>query len=172
MKIQITKAMQDALSKLDEGGFDQIATLLNDSRNEVSEELKKQTSSKINVIIGKLSGKDALTPEEISLIKLWVVGDAESSVLLEDDYQDLISEYKRLANALADYENNECDTDGLFKLLGLLEDASHVSFNIASFLEKKDRISRFNSAVEGGFDAEERVYLVEFLNGKLHSEES
>jgi hypothetical protein len=171
MNIQITKIMQNALGRMSEGDFEQIATLLNDTRNSVREELKKQTSDKMGAIISKLSGSEALTPDEISLIELWVVGDAESSAALEDDFQDLITEYKRLGFTLASYENKDCAAVELFKLLGLLEDASHVSFNIANFLEKKDRIAKFKSAVAEGFDSDQRGYLKDFLNGKLNSEE-
>ncbi len=171
MNIQTTKIMQNALSQMNEGSFEQTAAILNDTRNLVREELKKQTAQKINAVIKKLSGDDALTPEEISLIELWVVGDAESSANLEDDFQDLITEYKRLSAALVNFENKECDVNDLFKLLGLLEDASHASFDIANFLEKKDRINRFKSAVSSGFDGEQKTYLAEFLNGKIHSEE-
>ena len=171
MNIQITQTMQDALGKMNEGSFEQIATLLNDSRDKVREEIKKQTSAKMNAIISKLSGFEAMTPEEVSLIELWVVGDAESYTELEDDYQEYISDYKKLTSSIAGYENKECAVNDLFKLLGLLEDASHVSFCLADYLEKKDRISKFKEAVAGGFYQDQRGYLKDFLNGKLNDEE-
>lgn len=161
--------MQDALNNMSEGNFEKTASLLNDNRDMVKEELKKQTSDKINAIISKLSGNEQITPEEISLIELWIVGDAESYTQLEDSYHDLVEEYKKLANALTAYENKDCQMDDLFKLLGLLEDASHISYNIADYLEKKNRISNFKSAIAEGFDQDKKAFLIDFLSGKLRS---
>ena len=41
MKIQMTQIMQDALSNMIEGNFEQVATILNDNRDLVTAEIKK-----------------------------------------------------------------------------------------------------------------------------------
>jgi hypothetical protein len=163
--------MANAREKMSDGAFRQAGSALSDAKNLVREEAQDITSSAIEQIIDKLRSSDPISTDEIALIKVWIVGDAVGYTKMENNFQDWISEYERLQNSLATYENRECSSEDLLKLHGILEDATRVSYDIANFLEKKERIEKFESAVGDGLDEGERGILVRTLTGKLQSPE-
>ncbi len=110
-----------------------------------------------------------MTNDEIALIKAWIIGDAIGYTKMENNFQDWIDEYKRLENAVADYENKECSPEELFKFHGILEDANMVTYDIAYFLENQDRIKKFETAVSGGLEDRARGFLAKTLLNKLGS---
>jgi hypothetical protein len=169
MKIEVTKIMINARNAMSEGAFQQAANVLSEVKNIVREEAQKKTSPEIKKIIEKLQSGSPVTTEEIALIKAWIVGDATAYTTMENNFQDWLSEYERLVNSLVAYENKDCSSEELLKLHGILEDAIRVSYDIANFLEQKDRINKFESAVADGLDKDERDILVKMLINKLRS---
>lgn len=169
MKFDVTKTMTSAKEKMSDGAFQQAGSAFSKAKNMVREEVQKRTSSEIKKIINKLQSNENISVEETSLIQAWIVGDATGYTKMENNFQDWISEYERLEKLLADYENRELSHEDLLRLHGILEDATRVSYNIANFLEKKDRIKKFESAVGDGLDKNERDILVKVLIGKLQS---
>ena len=171
MNFQVSKIMLNALSNMSEGVFQGAAVALSENKKAAKEEFQKETSLKIKEIINKLSNNSQISLEDIALIKLWIIGDAQSYTEGENNLNDWIQEYKRLADILVTYENRNCSAEDLFKLSGLLEDAVRVSYDIANFLEKKDRVSKFQLTVSEGLDREAKKILVNVLTGKLISGE-
>ena len=171
MNLQVINMMKDALNNMTEGAFQGAAAALSDSKGAAREELQKETSLRMKEIINKLADNKQISADEIALIKLWIIGDAESYEEEENNFNDWIEDYKRIINILSGYENKTLRAEDLFKLSGLLEDALRTSFDIANFLEKKDRINNFQLAVSDGLDKEERDTLVDVLRGKLRSPE-
>jgi hypothetical protein len=169
MKFKFSDMMQAASDSMTDDAFQGVATALSESRQVAREELQKSTSAQMQEIIKKLGSGNKLSPEEIALTELWIVGDAQSYVEEEKNYKEWMEEYNRLWESLAGYDNKNCSTQELFALSGLLEDATRISYNIANFLEKKERIDNFRLAVSDGLDKEEREALVDILRGKLKS---
>lgn len=169
MNLNVTKTMANARSVLSDGAFQQAGSALSEAKNIVREEVQQKTSSELKKIIDKLQSSNPMTTEEITLIKAWIVGDAIGYTKMENNFQDWLSEYERLEKSLASYENKDCSPEDLLKLHGILEDTTRVSYDIANFLEKKDRINKFESAVADGLDKDERDILVKVLTGKLQS---
>lgn len=169
MQLDVTKAMAKATETMTDGAFQQAGSALNDAINRVREEVQRKTSSEIQNIIGKLRSGYEISSEEITLVKTWIIGDAVGYTTTENNLQDWISEYERLRESLKGYENKFCSSEELLKLHGMLEDASRISYDIANFLEKKDRINKFESAVSDGMDKAERDLLVNLLTVKLQS---
>jgi hypothetical protein len=169
MKLDVTKTMANATETMSEGAFQQAGSALNQAKNMVREHAQRKTSSEIKNILNKLQSDAPISAEEIALIKAWIVGDAAEYTKMENNFQDWISEYERLQKALASYENKDCSFKELLTLHGILEDATRVSYDIANFLENKERIKKFESAVGDGIDEHERDVLVNILIGKLQS---
>lgn len=169
MNLNVTKTMANARSVLSDGAFQKAGSALSEAKNIVREEAQQQTSSELKKVINKLQSSNPMTTEEIALMKAWIVGDAIGYTKMENSFQNWLSEYERLEKSLASYENKDCSPKDLLKLHGILEDALRVSYDIANFLEKKDRINKFESAVADGLDEAERDVLVNVLTGKLQS---
>lgn len=169
MNLQVTSAMENALSSMTDDAFQGVASVLSESKRAAREQLQKETFSKMKEIISKLAHGKQISAGEIALIELWIIGDAKSYEKEENNFNDWVKEYKRLANVLLGYENKTLSVDDLFQLSGLLEDALRLCFDIANFLEKKSRINNFKLAVSDGLDQGERKILVDVLTGKLNS---
>lgn len=169
MKLDVTKKMANAKETMSEGAFQQAGSALSQAKNIVREEAQKKTSPEIKEILKKLKSDEHLSAGDIVLIKAWIVGDAAGYTKMENNFQDWISEYERLCKSLTIYENKDCSFEELMTLHGILEDATRVSYDIANFLENKERIRKFEAAVGDGIDKGERDALINILIGKLQS---
>jgi len=172
MNLNVTQAMANARRVMTDGAFQQAAGLVSDAKNAVREEMQEKTSSKIETIIESLQSGGPITTEEVALMKAWIVGDAKGYTEMENNFHDWLSEYDRLEESLAGYEGKNCSTEDLSQLHGILEDATRISYDIATFLEKQDRMKRFDSAVADGLDEDERAILARALSEKLRSPNS
>jgi hypothetical protein len=172
MKLDVTKTMANATEAMSEGAFQQAGSLLSQAKNSVREEAQKKSSPEIKKILKKLQTNEQISAGEVALIKAWIVGDAAEYTKMENNFQDWMSEYERLQKSIAGYENKDCSFEELLTLHGILEDATRISYDIANFLENKERIRKFESAVGDGIDEHERDVLVNILIGKLQSPEA
>jgi hypothetical protein len=169
MNLNVSRAMASARQAMTDGAFQQAASQVSDAKNGVREEMQRKTSPKIEAIIANLQSGDPLTTDEVALMKEWIVGDAEGYTEMENNFQDWLSEYDRLETSLARYEGKDCTLDELSQLQGILEDATRTSYDIATFLEKQERMKRFDAAVADGLDEDERDTLARVLTEKLRS---
>jgi hypothetical protein len=110
----------------------------------------------------------AISTEELELIKLWIVGDAESYTKMENNFQNWLQEFKRLETVLKEYDNIDCSLNDLFKLHGTLQDAIRISYDIANFLDNKERITKFEKAASNVSNLDTNL-LVRILTAKLQS---
>ncbi len=117
--------------------FSRVGSELAQLQSLVREEIQATTADDIAGIIRKLENQESLTPEENDLVGLWLVGDAEGYVKMEDDFGAWQEEIRRLSRVLETYEGQEPSPQALVELHGLLEDAVRVIADISHFLEKK-----------------------------------
>ena len=165
----LTEIMGDARGAMSDEAFQKAGSALSENKNNIREEIQAKTATEIRTIIYKLKDREAISPPEMDLIRLWIVGDADNYVKMENNFRDWMNEFGRLENVLKDYESKDCSSEELFKVHGILEDAVRVCYDIANFLEKKERIEKFEAAAADGLDADERDILVEVLTNKLES---
>lgn len=169
MRLQgINKVMENALANMSNDAFQQVGSVLSNNKNDIREALQKETSTEIKNIIDHLKNKRTISTEELELIKLWIVGDAESYIKMENNFQDWLQEFKRLETVLKEYDNKECSPNDLFKLHGILQDAIRISYDIANFLDNKERITKFEKAASDVSNIDADV-LVRILTAKLQS---
>lgn len=171
MNLNVTKSMANARKLMKEGAFQQAGSLINEVKNLVRETVQQKTANEIKNVIDKLESNKPLAEYEVSLMKAWIVGDAIAYTKMENNFQDWLDEYERLENSLVPYESKDCSPEELFKLHGILEDVSRVSYDIAYFLEHQDRIKRFEKAVTGDLNEKGREILARTLLKKLNSPE-
>ena len=116
-------------------------------KDKVREELQAATAEDITRILKKLENQELLTPDEKNLVGFWLVGDAEGYTKMENDFSEWQEEFRRLGSILESYEGQSPSPQTLVELHGVLEDAIRVAADISFFLEEKDRVERFNSAI-------------------------
>jgi hypothetical protein len=167
----VTRIMENSLTTMSVETFQQAGSALSEAKNLIRETLQSETASDTKNIIKKLSAGQPLSTAEMNLIRLWIVGDAESYIMMENNLQDWIDEFGRLKKTLADFTDKPSSAEDLFKLQGLLEDAVRISYDIGNFLEKKERVKKFESSISDGLDESEINLLIKVLTAKLQSSE-
>ena len=150
--------------------FSRVGSELVQLKGKVREELQAATTENITTILQKLENGELLSPEERELVGLWVVGDAEGYTKMEDDFGEWQEEFRRLSRVLETYEGQESSPQTLVEVHGVLEDAVRVTADISHFLQKKERVERFHSAINN-LTPDDAKFLVSILKSMLTSPE-
>lgn len=165
--ISLVMAVSDK-SRADD--LDRVGATLDAAKNQVREAIQDLTGPEMEAIVHKLEDGDPLTQEEKDYVRSWIIGDAESSTRVENHLQTWLREFRALQSAIQGYEGQEVTLQNLLNLHAILEDAIRVAANIEGFLEKKERIERFERSIQN-LDKEESAFFASILKGQLQSEE-
>jgi hypothetical protein len=170
MKLKnITSNMTEATRTMKSESFQKVGSALSAARDAIREEIQKETSDRIKVIIEKLENKGPINAADLDLVRLWIVGDAESYTKMENDFENWLTEFQRLQDEIEKMESYNMNEKDLFNAYGKLEDTLRLTYDIANFLENKERIQKFESAMGDGIDKGERTMLAQVLRRKLQS---
>ena len=145
----IVDIMKDAQDSATCGEFMRAASFLGQMRGNAREEMQTSTAAKVSELIKRLEGDAPLTEDDIKYMKLWVVGDAQGYLKVENNLDGWIKEFDRLKGVLAEYVAKQgLSVEELVDLQGILEDAVRVTSDIGNFLEKKERIKAFEGSTK------------------------
>ena len=128
------------------------------------------TGDDIKRVIKKLKGGDVISPADLDLIRLWLVGDADYYLIYEKNFKEWSRELRTVMDDINGCDVDKPDIATVARLRSLFRDASRVVADIFYYAEQKDRIAKFNDATQE-IDAEERGILVRLLEQKLKSKE-
>jgi hypothetical protein len=168
---EIVESMAQALQAKADGAFRQAGRLLSEEKTALREQLQAQTAPAIAAVIRKLRAEQDISPAEIDLVRLWIIGDAEGYLSAENDFQHWLDEFARLRESLSRYLGRDLASDEIVALQGILEDAVRVSFDIANYLEKKERVENFDQTTRDPSRINKSV-LATLLSRKLESDDS
>jgi hypothetical protein len=169
MQLQgVTEAMSKARATMSDEEFQGVASRLNNAMSDIREAMQNATAVRIGEIISKLRNEQAITPADLDLARLWIVGDAESYSRMQRDFERHMEEFTLLESILQRYERQQNQVNDLVDAHGVLEDAIHLSYEIAKFLEHKERVTNFEEAVKDPNRLDCQA-LADVLVRKLHS---
>jgi len=172
--MQILQGISQSMNRVAGSGasedFSRVGLELAQLKGKVREELQAATALDLTRIIQKLEAQELLSPQEREVVSLWIVGDAEGYTKMENDFREWQEEFRRLSGVLERYEGQELSPPNLVELQGVLEDAVRVTADIANFLEKKERIERFQQDINN-FTPEDAKFLISMLKSMLYSPE-
>lgn len=146
-----------------------LAEAMSSCEAQLREQMQAAARERLTAVIQKLKTTAPITEEELALIKLWVVGDAESYVKVENSLGEWRGELQRLLGEISQLKSAPLDTHGSFRLRALLRDGLRVAWDVHHFLEHKERVERFNESTRE-LDREERTVLADILSSKLRSD--
>ncbi len=167
----INKLNQDYENTTQQGtgeAYGRLSTIFEELGKYVRETIQEKTEGEIKKIINKLRSDQAILPEDIDLIRLWIIGDAENYTKMENNFDDWKTELKRLIGEINKLHVEDPDVYTLSKLSGLFRDGARVLADLFYFLEQKDRMENFIDSTQK-IDQEERMILVRLLEQKLSS---
>lgn len=164
----IAKIISETVANASSERFSEAGMNLVKARDAIREELQGKTVAAMTPIIQKLTKNQPLSPEEKDLVRLWMVGDAAGFTKKEADYRDWLEEFGRLGENLRNVGQMPTSFSEMLDLHGSLEEAVRLAGNIQFFLEEKERVARFERAIQN-LSASEAEMLAGILKEKLRS---
>jgi hypothetical protein len=167
----VTAGMASARASMSHEAFEQAAMALGARRSQVREAFQARTATHLRVMVERLSSGQTLSADDLLIARHWIVGDADSYLRHENNLQEWTREYARLEEVIAGYEGRPLDEGELLEVKGILEDAVRVAHDIANYLEKRERVERFDAITsdQASWTREDRQRLAGLLLGKLDS---
>ena len=166
---QLNKDYSDVQKMKDNATYFRLNTTFLRFEATMREYLQDLSGDKINKIIAKLNQGANITPEDLNLIRLWVVGDADYFTKMENDFENWKKVLSRLVGEIQRYEGRELSLEDSLALRGILRDALSVMADILYFVEQKDRIEQFEESTKT-LESDERLLLARILEQKLKDE--
>ncbi|MCK5083611.1 MAG: hypothetical protein KAR31_11940 [Candidatus Omnitrophica bacterium] len=145
-----------------------LSTTMQELEGEMREHIQEVTKAQIMQIIEKLKAEEPLNEQEVEYIKLWICGDADYYVKLENNFNGWTEELDRLMEEIKQEDAQEPDFNTASKLRARLLDGMRVLGDIMFFLKQKERVKNFTESTEE-IDPQESALLVRLLEGKIAS---
>jgi hypothetical protein len=174
IKGQLQRIMTDYASftqKPSPGECWKLSLTLQDFENVLREHIQEITMSQVSGVIGKLRARTPLTVEDKDFLRLWLVGDADRYIALENNFQEWSVELTRLMGEFQRTDIATTDFTTMANLKAQSLDAIRVLGDILFFLGQKERIDNFVESTKE-IDPEETQILIQILEGKIRSKES
>ncbi len=159
---------QEAVLKDDENKYvrlSQIVDAISDSLREYAQEI---TAEHLQKLSDKLKSESSLSSEDLQLLRMWIVGDAENYINTENSVPEWKKELQRVMREILHFTNDSMPVEDIFKLQALLRDADRVIDDLAFYAAQKDRVAKFDVAVQN-LSGEDREFLTALLTTKLKS---
>lgn len=169
---QIIDKLNDDYQKTIESGrgeaFSKLSTIFEELGGYFREYVQEKTDHDIKIVVRKLKDGNVLTQEDINLIRLWIVDDADQYARLENNFADWKEELNRLIGVIASYKNAGADIKTASELRGLMRDGARVLADIFYYIQQKDRVAKFEEASKQ-LGPQERGLLIGLLEQKIKS---
>jgi len=174
---QISEKLNEVISNkknvdgsTEEGYYNKITAPLVALEDYLREQMQAITSKQISIIINKLKSDEEISDSDLTLIRLWLVGDAESYVQIENDYNGWLQELNRLFEVIEQLSGQELSLENMYKLSGVSRDAIRVMGDIIFFKQQQERINKFENALKN-IDSKNKLTVAKILNQKLDSDQ-
>jgi len=147
----------------DASTYGDLENKLDELRSDLRESIQGITRGEMWRIIQKLRGKGPITDEELALIRLWIVGDADAYVKEEHNFGEWIEELDRLTIEIRNLRIGPVEVDRLEQLRALLMSAREVTRSIAVFLNDRERVENFDKSTHKNLARDARQTLANIL---------
>ena len=178
--MQWAKAVTDLLQRLvalppldaqaDEGRLNALSGTLVSLDNELREQIQGATAAPISQLIATLRADGPIAPADLELIRLWVVGDAEYYVKMENDFGAWTAELGRLLGVLQSLGRETVTPATMAKMEATVRDALRVSSDIVFYRQQEERLRSFQAAT-ARMTRDDKRYLADILAQKLNSDQ-
>jgi hypothetical protein len=105
-------------------------------------------------ILAKLQQGASLTPDELQVLRLLIVGDADQYLKYDDDFEDAKSELKKILDEIQALASPESNIDSLMHLRVLCREAASSLGPVLHYLEQKERVRNFEEHTCGPLSAD------------------
>lgn len=165
---QIKNEFNGAFEAKDRSSYEKIENSFDRFEAGLRERIQALTTQAMTGVVKKIKSGGCLDEKDTELVRLWVLGDAESYVKAENNFNDWLSELQRIVAEISVKTDAQPDAEKAFYLRGLLQDGQRLVEDIVWFLEKKERVARFIKPGQT-LDPQERELLARYLIEQIQS---
>jgi hypothetical protein len=158
---------ETALEQQDLEQFIALEKYVSQVESYVRELQQSMWASEATQTIRKLEKGETLDECDQDLLRVFLISDAEHYLSVENNFNEWLTELRRLANDLA-RRAQTVDRHTIAELRGVLKDAMRLVPDIRNFLDEQQRVVRFKQAMTN-LDDQSRKLLVKLLKEQLHS---
>jgi hypothetical protein len=146
---------------------------LGDQVEELEGQAREAVQSHIDFasLLPKLKAGKPLTPADLQALELLIVGDAESFLKYETEFDHWKGEINQLVGEISKLQS-DLDVDGLMHLRALCDEARRVLPAVVYYLDKKERTKKFQEATRETIDPEGYRVLAEIVEQMLLSDKT
>jgi len=147
--------------------------ILGDEVEALEGQARETFQSKMGLValLQKLRAVKPLTPEDLKTLELLIVGDAESFVKYETEFDNWKTQIRQLIGEISGLQSDDLDVDGLMHLRALCTEVRRVLPDVGYYLDQKERTSKFQEATRGPIDADGYRVLAEIVEPMLLSDQ-
>jgi len=146
--------------------------LLEDQVGELEGVAREAFQSQIDFgsLLPKLRQKQPLTSVDLKNLELAIVGDAESYLKYETEFEHWKTEARQLIGEIGTLDSSAMELDSLMHLRAVCQELRGVLPDIVNYLDAKERTAKFQQATQGPIDAEGYRVLAEIVEKILSSD--
>ncbi len=143
--------------------FGALENRVDATRRDLTKSVRGLTSKRMWEIIGRLREDLPLADADKTLIRMWLIGDAEAYLIEENNLADWKRELARLRGEIDGLASASATPENLQILQALLSDAHNVIMDIARFHNERERIEHFERTMSDRMDSRDRSQLADVL---------
>jgi hypothetical protein len=130
-------AAQPVDPNIDEGRLNALSGTLATLDIELREQIQAATAAQVAPLITALQADGPVEPADLELIRLWLVGDAEYYLKMENDFPAWVSELNRLIGVLRDLRAEAVTPTTMARVEATVRDALRVSADIVFYRQRR-----------------------------------
>jgi hypothetical protein len=161
---QLQQALADAArcaSEESAQNYDALAQDLSDLEEVAKRACAAHTDSR--ALLARLRSGTALTADDISGLRLLVVGDAAYYVKYDEELDRCKAETARIVGEIGRLQSGELTADALMHLSVLCREGRSLLELVRHYLDSQDRVRRFEAAITGSLDQASIHALIEVI---------
>jgi hypothetical protein len=136
------------------------------------EAFQAKLSDTFKPVLEKLKKGQSLTPDELKMLELLIVGDAEYYLRSENNIENWKAQVRSLIEQIRGIQASQLeDVDGLMRLRAICREALELLPHVAFYLEEKERVHKFQEATSQPLDPEAGQAIAEIIQEKLDSDQ-
>lgn len=142
---------------------------LNEELQELDAAARRSWEGEVDchALVGRLRAGDPLDAEAMALLRLMIVGDADSYLKYDQEFERCKDDLAKILAEIDRLKEQEIDRDGLMRLRVLCQEACSLLRPAERHLEQRDRIRSFEAATRGGIDEETGRALAGIIDDAL-----
>jgi hypothetical protein len=133
------------------------------------EAIQAQLRTECEKVLDQLDKGQPLTPQQLSTVRVFIVGESEAYVKSEKEVDTWRAEIRRLFGELEQLGAID-GVDSLLQLRAICLETIRVIPDLTFYLEQKERIQKFDAATSKPLEADTAKVLREILQSMLISE--